>query len=371
MLADHVYMNRALTIAKRGRGWTSPNPMVGCVIVRDGVVIAEGWHQRVGMPHAEAMACEQCPPEALQGSVVYVTLEPCAHYGRTAPCTDLFLTHRPSRIVIAMEDPNPHVKGGGIEILRSAGITVEVGLLEKEAARLNEIFIKYSKTGMPWVTAKCAMSLDGKIATHTGHSRWITGMTARLATHELRHAHDAILVGSRTVHYDRPRLTTRLMYKEGRNPVRIILDAEGILEGNRDAFQDTPDVPVWVAGKKNGDYPFADEVIDLPVNASGMDMPALMASLGARGVTSVLIEGGGETLASAFFSGVVDKLCFFVAPKIIGGRDAVTPVEGKGIDHMNEALHFTDLTAQTYGEDVCLEAYVTHETSGRQDAAGV
>lgn len=358
MFADQEFMQRALTLAEKGRGWVNPNPMVGCVIVHQGTIVAEGWHERAGAPHAEAVACSHCAPEVLRESTVYVTLEPCTHQGRTAPCTDLFLKNPPRRIVVALEDPNPRVTGGGIARLREAGIPVEVGVLEKEAARQNEVFLKYVRTGMPWVTAKCAMSLDGKIATHTGHSQWITGVTARQATHALRHTHDAIMVGSRTVLCDRPRLTTRLEDRKGRNPIRVVLDADGILDGNESTFKDSPEAPVWVVGKEGASYPFADEVIAMPGSASGFSLPKVMQSLGERGVSSILLEGGGETLASAFFSGVVDKVCFFVAPKIIGGRNAVTAVEGDGIDHMSRALTMQELTCRSYGPDLCLEAYM-------------
>ncbi len=356
-------MQRALALAERGRGWVNPNPMVGCVIVHHGVVVAEGWHERAGAAHAEAMACAQCTPEVLRDSVVYVTLEPCAHTGRTAPCVDLFLRNPPKRVVVAMKDPNPRVAGGGIEKLKQAGIPVETGLLEKEAARLNEIFVKYVTTRLPWVTAKCAMSLDGKIATYSGHSRWITGVEARQATHALRHAHDAIMVGSRTVLCDKPQLTTRLEGVEGRNPIRIVLDAEGILAGNDEVFPDRTQAPVWVVGNETLSWPFADRVMALPENAGGVDLQVLMKRLGEEGVTSVLIEGGGETLSSAFFDRIVDKLCFFVAPKIIGGRDAVTPVEGIGVDHMSRALQMCDLQCRSFGSDLCLEAYVDQNGS--------
>lgn len=358
MQSDATYMSRALALAARGCGWASPNPMVGCVIVKHGFVLGEGWHQRAGGPHAEVNAYTACGAAETDGASVYVTLEPCAHEGRTPPCVDLMLARRPSRVVVAMRDPNPNVAGGGIERLRDAGIRVDVGVLEEEALRLNEIFVKNMQTGLPWVTAKCAMTLDGKIATRSGHSKWVTGEAARLLTHRMRHAHDAILVGSRTVMLDNPSLTTRLPEGGGRNPVRIILDAENYLTGDRAVFGTDRQGPTWVATSDATEYPFADDVLRLPPGPGGVDMDALLQELSARGITSLLIEGGGATLAAAFEAGIVDKVCFFCAPKITGGCEAVTPVEGRGCENMGESIRLDGLRAIPVGEDVLMEAYV-------------
>jgi len=365
MQSDATYMSRALALAARGRGWTSPNPMVGCVIVRDGIVIGEGWHQRVGGPHAEVNAYAACGDADTAGACVYVTLEPCAHVGRTPPCVDLLLERRPGRVVVAMRDPNPKVTGGGIERLRDAGIRVDVGVLEAEALRLNEIFVKNMRTGLPWVTAKCAMTLDGKIATRSGNSKWVTGEAARLMTHHMRHAHDAILVGSRTVMLDDPSLTTRLP-EGGRNPVRVILDAENYLTGDRAVFAEGRQGPTWVATSDATDYPFADDVLRLPPGPGGVDMKALVCELAARGITSLLIEGGGATLAAAFEAGIVDKVCFFCAPKITGGCEAVTPVEGRGSETMDQSIALDSLRAIPVGEDVLMEAYVRKGPDGNR-----
>lgn len=331
--------------------------MVGCIVVKDGVVLGEGWHQAAGKAHAEVAACSDCGDADTRGATVYVTLEPCNHHGRTPPCVELLLKRKPARVVIAMADPNPQVLGGGATRLRDAGIRVDVGLLEDEARLLNEVYVKYSTTGMPFVTAKCAMTLDGKIATRAGHSRWVTGIEARRRVHEMRHAHDAILVGSRTLMLDNPGLTARLPDK-ARQPVRIILDAGDYLSGDRAVFQGPRETHTWVATTADRSYPFADETLILPPGAGGVDMAALARTLGERGITSLLIEGGGATHASAFAAGIVDKVCFFVAPKIVGGAAAITPVEGEGVESLDDALHLEKMHAEAVGDDILLEGYV-------------
>ena len=366
MQSDTTYMARALSLAARGRGWASPNPMVGCVIVKQDIILGEGWHERAGLPHAEVNAYAACGAADTMGATVYVTLEPCAHHGRTPPCVDLLLERRPARVVIAMNDPNPDVTGGGAQRLRDAGIRVDEGILESEARRLNEIFVKNMTTGLPWVTAKCAMTLDGKIATRSGHSKWVTGEAARRLTHRMRHAHDAILVGSRTVMLDNPSLTTRLPEGGGRHPVRIILDAGDYLTGDRAVFAGDRQGPTWVVTAGSRDYPFADDTLVLPAGPGGVDLGALLRVLGERGITSLLIEGGGATLAAAFETGIVDKVCFFSAPKIIGGTEAVTPVEGRGCETMEEAIHLAGLHATPVGDDVLLEAYVCKPREGAE-----
>lgn len=367
MQSDTTYMARALALAARGIGWTNPNPMVGCIVVRQDIILGEGWHQQAGGPHAEVNAYASCGDAETSGATIYVTLEPCTHEGRTPPCVDLLLQRQPSRVVVAMRDPNPQVSGGGIERLREAGIRVDVGVLETEARRLNEVFIHYVTTGLPWVTAKCAMTLDGKIATRTGHSKWVTGEAARLLTHRMRHAHDAILVGSRTVMLDNPSLTTRIPGEEGRHPVRIILDAGEYLSGDQAVFAADRQGPTWVVTSDNKTRPFADETLFLPSGPGGVDLCALMRELGARGITSLLIEGGGATLAAAFEAKIVDKVCFFCAPKIIGGREAITPVEGYGRDAMDKAIRLNNLHVISAGEDVLMEAYVCKTTATTTD----
>jgi len=359
MRGDEQYMRRALDLAALGRGRTSPNPMVGCVIVRDGQVIGEGYHAKAGEPHAEVNASASAGD--IGGATVYVTLEPCCFQGKTPPCTDLLIKHRPARVVAAMEDPNPRVAGKGLQQLRDAGIAVDVGVLEDEAKRLNEVFVKYITTGLPFVIAKCGMSLDGKIATHTGDSRWVTGEASRRMVHALRNEVDAILVGSRTVMMDDPSLTTRVEDAECRDPVRVILDAGGYLDPSRRVFHLDSAAPTWVATPEDADAEGADETLHIPSGQQGLDVRALMRVLAERGIASVLIEGGGTTHASAFEAGIVDKVLFFIAPKVIGGRDAVTAVEGEGAAKMDGVIRLERMRAQPIGEDILVEAYVRRE----------
>ena len=356
MPTDRDYMERALALAALARGRTSPNPMVGCVVVRDGDIIGEGYHMQAGGPHAEVMALRECGD--VSNATLYINLEPCCIQGRTPPCVDLLKERKPKRVVAAMEDPNPKVAGRGFEALQEAGIEVSVGLLEAQARKLNEHFIKFITTGMPFVIAKCGMSLDGKIATRTGNSKWVTGEEARRKVHELRNEVDAILVGSRTVMLDDPSLTTRLPEGKTKDPIRVILDSSEYLGEDRKVFGVESHAPTWIAVAEKRVIPGADDVIKIPSGAGGLDMQALMRELGHRGVTSVLIEGGGTTLGSAFEVGIVDKVMFFVAPKIIGGREAVSAVDGVGAETMADAVLLERMTATPVGSDLLIEAYV-------------
>lgn len=358
MPSDSEYMHRALALAAKGRGRTSPNPMVGCVVVAGNDVVGEGFHEYAGGPHAEVNAFRDIPAAQRRQLTVYVTLEPCAHHGKTPPCVEFLLQEDLTRVVVAMEDPNPLTQGKSIARLREAGVRVDVGCCEAEARRLNEVFIKYITTGRPFVIAKCGMTLDGKIASHTGHSRWITCETSRARVHEIRSQVDGILVGSRTVMLDDPSLTCRLVNGVSKDPTRIILDAGEYLDSKRRIFQLNSEAPTWVAVSADHDYPDADEVIRVPKGNGGVDMDVLMDELGRRGITSLLIEGGGTTHASAFMAGIVDKVMFFVAPKILGGRDAVSPVEGPGFESIDEAIQLDHMTATPVGQDLLIEAYV-------------
>lgn len=357
MEKDEQYMRRALGLAAQAKGRTSPNPMVGCVIVRDGVVLGEGYHARAGEPHAEVNAVRAAGGD-VKGATLYLNLEPCTHVGRTPPCVDFLIEHAPARVVVAMVDPNPLVSGRGIDRLRDAGIRVDVGVLEDEARRLNEFIVKFITTGRPFVIAKCGMSLDGKIATRTGHSRWVTGEESRRMVHQLRNEVDAILVGSRTVMLDDPSLTTRLEGQDIRDPIRIVLDSAEYLDSGRRVFHVASTAQTWVVVPEGSLCPPADDVIHVPAGKGGVDMDALMAALGSRNITSLLIEGGGTTHSSAFEAGIVDKVWFFIAPKIVGGRDAITPVEGEGVATMDESIRLTKMTVRVVGEDLLVEAYV-------------
>ncbi|MCP4640175.1 MAG: bifunctional diaminohydroxyphosphoribosylaminopyrimidine deaminase/5-amino-6-(5-phosphoribosylamino)uracil reductase RibD [bacterium] len=358
MCADETYMRRALDLAAKGRGHTSPNPMVGCVIVRDGQVIGEGYHERVGEAHAEVNAVAAADG-AIAGATVYVSLEPCSHHGRTPPCSDMLIEKGPARVVVAMADPDVKVAGKGIAALREKGIVVDVGMLESDAGTLNEAYVKHRVTRMPFVIAKVGMSLDGKIATRTGDSRWVTGEDSRRMVHELRNQVDAILVGSRTVMLDDPSLTTRLDEGKTKDPLRVIVDADDYLDGGRRVFQLDSDAPTWVAVPEGRTFDGADQVFHIPAGPGGLDLRLLMKELAARDVLTVLIEGGGTTHASAFEAGIVDKAMFFVAPKVVGGREAITAVEGEGAARMADCVRLERMTARAVGEDVLIEAYVS------------
>lgn len=359
MQTDEHYMERALELAARARGRTSPNPLVGCVIARNGDILSEGYHERAGEAHAEVRALDAAPDVA--DATVYVTLEPCAHSGRTPPCVDRLLETKPRRVVIAMEDPNPKVSGRSISALRESGISVDVGVCEDRARRLNEAFIKYVTTGMPFVIAKCGMSLDGKIATRTGDSKWITGDDARAKVHELRDEVDAILIGGKTVAADNPSLTTRLPNGRGVDPIRVILDSGGQLDPAANVFNSASDAPTWLVVSSEREFDAADDIILAPDDHGRVDMKSLMIELGKREILSVLIEGGGETHASAFEAGIVDKVMYFIAPKILGGRDAVSAVEGNGIATMIEAVRLEEMTATPVGDDILIQAYVVKD----------
>lgn len=359
------HMAHALRLAACGRGYTSPNPMVGAVIVKNGRVIAEGFHQRYGGPHAEAAALEAAT-EPVDGATLFVTLEPCCHYGKTPPCTDAIIRAGIAKVVIAMEDPNPIVSCKGKRLLEESGIKVESGILGDAAVRLNEWYVKFITTGRPFFTAKAAMTLDGKIATRTGGSRWVTSEEARKYVHWLRAGVDAVMVGSGTVKADDPLLTTRLDAGNGRDATRIIIDGDAAVSPESRVFKLSANSRTVVVVKttaadnrKSLLLKAGAELIEIePVNGK-IDLGQLAKVLGSRGIASVMIEGGGGLLAAAFDAGIVDKVLFFIAPKIFGGKDAPTPVEGFGIAEVADAIKIQDFTARMIGEDILIEGYVS------------
>lgn len=363
--SDIAYMQRALELATQGRGWTSPNPMVGAVLVRDGQVIAEGYHRAAGQPHAEVEALRAAGPLA-QGATLYVTLEPCCHFGRTPPCTRALIQAGIRRVVCAMLDPNPLVQGKGVTKLWEAGIEVTVGVLADQAQRLNEAFIKWITTRRPFVILKAAISLDGKIAASSGSSRWITAETSRLKAHELRSYYDAVLVGVQTVVKDDPQLTCRL---EGKwhQPVRIVVDSRLRLPLDAQIINPRLQKVSATIIAHGGDYDchkaevlkgLGVETLELKMTARGVDLEQLMEVLGQRGITSVLIEGGAEVNASALEQGIVDKVVLFVAPKLIGGHKAPGMIGGKGIEDVNLAPSLHDLEIERVGPDLMITGYL-------------
>jgi len=355
--ADEDYMRQALELAMKGLGRTSPNPVVGCVIVKAKRVVGQGWHKKAGGPHAEIFALKAAGKEA-RGATLYVTLEPCCHHGKTGPCTKAIIDAGVKRIVYAMKDPNKLVCGKGHKELVGAGIETKCGVLEKEARELNEFFIKYMTTGLPFVIAKAALSADGKLADKDGNSKWISNEKSRQIAHGLRNRVDAVMVGANTVIRDDPLLTCRI--PNARNPQRIIVDAKLRIPLNAKVFnkeaetivatsKNAPKAKVAALKKKGVTVILADEKKDK------IDLRKLMKKLSSMGITSVMIEGGGHVLGSAFESGIVDKVVFFIAPKIIG--EGIGIVSGGKGDIMAE-IELRDERSTRVGSDLMIEGYI-------------
>ncbi len=353
-----VYMKRALALARLAQGRTSPNPVVGAVIVKDGRVVGEGYHLKAGEPHAELMAL-RIAGESAKGATMYVTLEPCAHYGRTPPCTNSIIEAGIAEVYCAIGDPNPCVDGKGHAQLTAAGVVVNVGLCEEEARELNRPFFKHVKTGRPYVTAKFAMSLDGKIATSGGESRWITNPASRRRGHELRNITDAIMVGAGTVIADDPELTTRIDVDDLRHPLRIVADSRGRVPVSARIFDPSLPGHTVLATTEAAPADYCAELIQrgvevwkLPANQMGfVSLAALLNEIGRRGMLTLLVEGGGELLGSFFAENLVDQVYAFVAPIIIGGNTAPGPVGAPGIQKLADALRFRRVQVEMSGGD--------------------
>lgn len=357
-MTDQDYMNHAIHLAKQGLGWTNPNPIVGAVIVKEGRIIGEGYHARYGELHAERNAIYSLTASA-QGATMYVTLEPCCHYGKTPPCTEAILEQGIRRVVIGSRDPNPNVAGKGAALLKASGIIVEEGLMREECDRLNRVFFHYITTGMPYVVMKYAMTLDGKIATHTGASKWITGEKARNQVQNMRHQYMGILAGIGTVLKDDPMLNVRLKGKK--SPVRIICDSHLRIPLDSKICQTSREYPTLVAcGSENKEAAakleeLGIEIISVPDSQGRVDLKRLMAELGRRKIDSVLIEGGGELNESALRAGIVQELKVFVAPKLFGGSAAFSPVTSSGISLPHDAWNAALEKVSAIGEDLLLE----------------
>ena len=361
-------MNVALDLARRGEGVTSPNPMVGAVIVKDGKIVGRGYHEILGGAHAEINAIKDAG-DAARGATLYVNLEPCNHTGRTPPCTEKILEAGIKRVVVALKDPNPDVKGGGAEFLKREGIGVTLGICEEEARKVNEAFIKFVRTKRPFVTAKCAATLDGRIATRTGDSRWVSNEASRMFVHRLRHASDAIMVGVDTVKKDDPALTTRLSDMKGSDPVRFILDTRlTIPETSKVLRHESDSDTIIVIGDSASGPDVSDKmariekkkikIISSPEKNNLIDLNPLMDRLGVMGITSLLIEGGSRVIASSFSSGIVDKVVFFYAPKILGGDDGVPICKGPGPVSMDQCIMVKDITVRQFEDDVMIVGYI-------------
>lgn len=360
---DMQYMRRAMELASRGTGAVNPNPLVGAVVVKDGRIIAEGWHERYGGLHAERNALKNAAGDAA-GATMYVTLEPCCHFGKTPPCTDAIIEHRITKVVVGLTDPNPLVAGKGIEKLRDAGIDVVARVLEDELREQNRVFLKYITTGMPWVILKAAMTLDGKIAAHTGDSRWITGEESRHYVQQMRAEYPSIMVGSGTVRTDDPLLNCRL---EGdiRQPVRIIVDSRAAISPDSRIVRTATEYRTIVVHTKQASFGQLEtlraagvETFLCAARDNRVDVREMLHALGGWGIDAVLLEGGGELNDTFIREGLVDEVCVFVAPKIIGGREAKTPVEGIGFARMDEAVALHDTRITPIGGDFMIRGKI-------------
>jgi len=364
---DSLCMKRALQLAARGN--THPNPHVGCLIVRSGEVVGEGFHPLVGQGHAEVFALRQAGSKA-KGATAYITLEPCCFQGRTPACTDALLASGVVRVVIAAEDPNPRVRGKGVAILREAGIEVSTGLLATESARLNVPFFHFQKTGTPYVTLKTAMTLDGKIATRTGASQWITGDAARKHVHRLRAHAGAVMTGIGTLLADNARLTARTSPVSIRQPLRVIVDSHLRTPVDCLAVQEAaPDRPLLIAttplAPVSAETALCNrpgvEIIRLPTNTARVDLRSLVKHLAAQEINSVLCEAGAELNAALLEEGLVQRALFFIAPILFGGVEAPGPIGGGGVEKVSDAIHLAALSVKRYGTDIALEGDIAQQ----------
>lgn len=358
---DIRYMKRAVQLARKGIGWTNPNPLVGAVIVKDGEIIGEGYHERYGDLHAERNAFKHCRKDS-KGASMYVTLEPCCHYGKTPPCAKAIIEHGIAKVYVGNLDPNPKVAGNGIKILRKHGIDVEEGILDHECRALNDVFFHYIQNDTPYVALKYAMTMDGKIATATGESKWITGEKAREHVHQLRHQYAGIMVGIGTVLADDPMLNVRL--KHGNNPVRIICDSKLRIPEDSKIVQTAKEIPTIIAalsdeGEKAERLKKAGcQILHIPGKQGDISIEELLQWLHREKIDSVLVEGGGTLNETVIKSGLVNKVYAYIAPKVFGGKTAKTPVEGEGIQHISDALSFDSMEVQMIGNDILLEGKV-------------
>ena len=352
-------MQLALELARFGAGDVNPNPLVGAVIVRNGLIVGRGYHRVFGGPHAEVFALEEAADQA-RGATLYVTLEPCCHDGKTPPCTDRIIEAGISRVVVATRDPNPLNDGKGIEALCSAGIEVVEGVLRVAAERMNEVFLTFMRTGRPFVHLKLAVSLDGRIATRTGHAKWISSKESRGAAHRLRRKYAGILAGIGTILSDNPVLTVR--HVVGKDPIPVVLDPAGRIPSEARLFARSP-YPIIVTSEMNEAKEAAltasgGRVWRVPrVPDEGFDLHSLLQRLGQEGIDSLLIEGGGRTAAHFLEAGLVDKVTFFVAPLLIGGRDAVASIGGIGAETMADAWRLGDVEVERLGPDTAITGY--------------
>jgi len=364
MSKDYDYMQMTFELAKKGIGKVNPNPLVGAVIVKNGKVIGEGYHEFYGGPHAEVNAFRSAK-ESVEGATMYVTLEPCSHYGKTPPCAEAIVKNKIGKVVIGMLDPNPLVAGRGVKIIEENGIEVDFGYLCDELTEMNRVFLKYIQTKSPYVVMKTAMTLDGKIASRTGDSRWVSNEKSRARVHQLRNELSGIMVGVDTVIADDPMLTTRLESGEGRNPIRIVVDSNLRIPLDSKILNSSKEAKTIVATTENAKSDkikaiedLGNKVLVIDSLKNRVDLSKLMEKLGVEGVDGILLEGGATLNFSALEAGIVDEVISFIAPKIIGGAEAKSPVSGKGIELMKNAIELNDIKIDLFDQDLMLTGKV-------------
>ncbi|MDO9528834.1 MAG: bifunctional diaminohydroxyphosphoribosylaminopyrimidine deaminase/5-amino-6-(5-phosphoribosylamino)uracil reductase RibD [Syntrophales bacterium] len=358
-MTDEFYMKRALKLARKGEGRVSPNPMVGAVIVKDGRIIGEGYHKKFGGNHAEINAINSAS-EAIEGTILYVTMEPCSHYGKTPPCTDRIVEVRPQRVVIGTTDPNPMVSGRGIDILKQHGIETDVGILEEECRELNEIFLKFIRTKTPFITLKFAQTIDGRIATSTGHSRWISSEPSLKFAHKLRSLHDGIMVGAGTILTDDPELTVR--HARGKNPLRIVVDSTLRIQANARVLKNQESAKTIIAttqhcNKENLRHLTDSGIETLIINSKNqkhVDLKKLLAELGKKEISSVLVEGGSEIITSFLKEKIADRIIIITAPKIIG--TGIPSVGDLGITKIDDSIKLSVRKVSRKGDDIIVDS---------------
>ena len=368
-MTDHEYMQQALSLARKAKGFTSPNPCVGAVVVKDGKIVGKGFHRAAGLAHAEVEAIDDAGPEA-KDAIIYVTLEPCNHFGKTPPCTHKIIKAKIKKVVLGCKDPNPNVCGKGIQYLQDNGIEVISGVLEKQAKILIEDFIWYIQNdNKPFVILKCATTLDGRIATSTGDSKWITNEKSRAHVHHIRHEADAILIGSGTLHADNPSLTSRIKGVQTKDPVRIILDTHLSIKedakvlthnSNRDPNAKTIIVtgPFVSREKKALLESQGAQIIEVSLKEQRLDLNELMIKLGQMSILSLLIEGGSVVAGSVLNAGIVNKVLFFFAPKFLGGSDGIPMFEGRGPKLIKDAFELKDMNITRFDNDILVQGYL-------------
>lgn len=361
-MKNHEYFMRlAMKLALKARGNTSPNPMVGALVVKNGKIIARGYHEKAGLPHAEIVALDEAGKNA-KGARLYVTLEPCSHFGRTPPCVERIIASGVKEVIIGMTDPNPLNNGRGISMLKRHRIKVEAGFLEEKLRQINEAFIKYITRGVPFITVKVAESLDGRIATRRGDSKWITSDKSRTFSHRMRSNYDAVMVGVNTVLRDNPRLNA---WFSKRQPVKVIVDSQLSVPEDANVFSGNSRVIIVTLAAKAGQetenrniLAGKAKILEVKEKAGQINLKDAMKRLAQLEISNILVEGGGTLIGSLFDEGLVDKVLFFISPKIIGGKDAIGSVMGLGISRLDNAIKLKNVRLRRYAEDFLIEGYV-------------